>query len=100
MSEAAPGFGGVLETVLYYEPAQRARVERFYSEILGLRAVARWGDGTAYRVGAGVLLLFDTEKLGQRTEASLPSRREGRRPRLPDRGGGRVRGVEATPGRP
>ena len=69
MSEAAPGFGGVLETVLYYEPAQREPVERFYSEILGLRAVARWGDGMAYRVGAGVLLLFDTEKLGQRTEA-------------------------------
>jgi len=68
MSEAASGFGGVLETVLYYEPSQRSRMERFYSEILALRTVAQWDDGTAYRVGAGGLLLFDTEKLGQRTE--------------------------------
>jgi catechol 2,3-dioxygenase-like lactoylglutathione lyase family enzyme len=68
MNEAAPGFGGVLETVLYYEPSQRERMERFYSDILALRSVARWDDGTAYRIGAGVLLLFDTEKLAQRTE--------------------------------
>jgi catechol 2,3-dioxygenase-like lactoylglutathione lyase family enzyme len=68
MTEATPGLGGVLETVLYYEPAERPRVERFYSEVLGLRPVAQWGDGIAYRVGSGVLLLFDTQKLGERTE--------------------------------
>ena len=68
MNEAAPGFSGVLETVLYYEPSQRSAMDRFYSEILALPAVAQWDDGTAYRVGAGVLLLFDTEKLGQRKE--------------------------------
>src|SRR5262245_50627502 len=68
MGEAAPGFAGVLETVLYYEPSQGQRMGRFYSEILALRRVAAWDDGAAYRVGAGVLLLFDTEKLGRRAE--------------------------------
>ncbi len=63
-----PGFGGILETVLYYEPDAKAEVERFYAEVLGLRAVTRWDDGTAYRVGAGMLLLFDTRKLARRTE--------------------------------
>jgi catechol 2,3-dioxygenase-like lactoylglutathione lyase family enzyme len=58
----------VLETVLYYEPEQRSPMERFYSEILSLRPVAEWADGAAYRVGMGVLLLFDTEKLSERTE--------------------------------
>jgi catechol 2,3-dioxygenase-like lactoylglutathione lyase family enzyme len=68
MAEPAPSFGGVLETALYYGPAAQPQIDHFYSEILGLRAVASWDDGTAYRVGAGILLLFDRERLDQRTE--------------------------------
>lgn len=68
MADPAPRFGGVLETALYYEPATGPRIEAFYSEVLGLRAVSRWDDGVAYRVGPGILLLFDRERLGHRTE--------------------------------
>jgi catechol 2,3-dioxygenase-like lactoylglutathione lyase family enzyme len=76
MAEATPAFDRVLETVLYYEPSQRLQMERFYSGVLALRRVAGWDDGTAYRVGAGILLLFDTEKLDQRAE---PHSRHGAR---------------------
>lgn len=47
---------GVLETVLYYESGQADELERFYGEVLGLRRVA---GGLNYRLGNGVLLLFD-----------------------------------------
>jgi catechol 2,3-dioxygenase-like lactoylglutathione lyase family enzyme len=76
MAEPAPGFESVLETVLYYEPPGRSRMERFYSGVLGLREVSRFDDGTAYRVGADILLLFDNERLGQRSE---PHSRHGAR---------------------
>lgn len=66
MTEFPPSFSGVLETVLYCAPDERESVERFYSDVLGLSAVARWDDGTSYRVGAGVLLIFDLEKLARR----------------------------------
>jgi catechol 2,3-dioxygenase-like lactoylglutathione lyase family enzyme len=59
-------FSGVLETVLYCAPRERESVERFYSDVLGLSAVARWEDGTSFRVGPGVLLIFDLEKLARR----------------------------------
>ncbi len=71
MPDPAPGFGGILETVLYHEPAAKPEIERFYSEVLGLRAVTRFDDGAAYRVGSGILLLFDTEKLAQRAEPHM-----------------------------
>ncbi len=57
---------GVLETALYHDGGAREAVERFYGEVLGLEAVARWPDGVAFRVGAGVLLLFDREALAGR----------------------------------
>lgn len=63
--DAAP-FEAVLETALYYAHGDKATVERFYGEVLGLRRVAGWEDGTAYRVGGGVLLLFDLELLAAR----------------------------------
>jgi catechol 2,3-dioxygenase-like lactoylglutathione lyase family enzyme len=47
---------GVLETVLYHEAEQTEEMERFYGEVLGLR---RLGGGLNFRLGAGVLLLFD-----------------------------------------
>jgi catechol 2,3-dioxygenase-like lactoylglutathione lyase family enzyme len=60
------GFDGVLETSLYHDAAQTEAIERFYGETLGLDAVSRWPGGIAYRVGAGVLLLFEREGLAER----------------------------------
>jgi catechol 2,3-dioxygenase-like lactoylglutathione lyase family enzyme len=61
-----PNLGSVLETALYHDPSEREAIEEFYSETLGLRAVSRWPDGVAFRVGGGVLLLFDREGLERR----------------------------------
>jgi catechol 2,3-dioxygenase-like lactoylglutathione lyase family enzyme len=60
------GFEGVLETALYHDPGEREQIERFYGEALGLPVVARWPDGLAFRVGPGVLLLFDRGGLAER----------------------------------
>jgi catechol 2,3-dioxygenase-like lactoylglutathione lyase family enzyme len=60
-----PAISGVLETCLYHDSAERPEVERFYTEVLGLRAVARWPDGIAFRAGVGVLLLFDRDLLAK-----------------------------------
>ena len=49
----------ILETVLYYSSGQEEELARFYGEVLGLRAVAR--GGLTFRVGTGLLLLFDAE---------------------------------------
>jgi catechol 2,3-dioxygenase-like lactoylglutathione lyase family enzyme len=65
MSDPAP-LRGVLETCLYHEPSQREAVERFYGATLGLERVARWPDGMAFRIGAGVVLLFDRAKVAER----------------------------------
>lgn len=62
----SPDLAGVLETALYHDTADREAVEHFYGEVLGLPAVAAWEDGIAFRIGAGVLLLFDRERLAQR----------------------------------
>ena len=61
-----PGLVGVLETVLYHESAEREAVECFYGDVLGLTAAARWKDGIAFRIGRGVMLLFDREQLALR----------------------------------
>lgn len=66
MSAADPGLDGVLETCVYCAAAEREEVERFYTETLGLEAVSRWPDGIALRIGAGVLLLFERERLAER----------------------------------
>jgi catechol 2,3-dioxygenase-like lactoylglutathione lyase family enzyme len=57
---------GVLETTLYHGGGGRKAIERFYGDLLGLAAVAGWDDGIAFRVGDGVLLLFDRERLAER----------------------------------
>jgi catechol 2,3-dioxygenase-like lactoylglutathione lyase family enzyme len=41
---------------------------RFYRDLLGLPVVSEWGDGTALRLGDGVLLLFDRDRLAERDE--------------------------------
>lgn len=58
----------MLETCVYCTTQERDEVERFYAETLGLPRVAGWGDGTAFRIGPGVLLLFDRERLADREE--------------------------------
>jgi catechol 2,3-dioxygenase-like lactoylglutathione lyase family enzyme len=57
----------VLETALYHDGRAREAVERFYAEVLGLAAVAGWDDGVAFRIGAGVLLVFDRGRLAKRS---------------------------------
>ena len=74
-------------------------MERFYSEMLGLRAVAQFDDGTAYRVGPGSCCCST-----RRGSASEPSRTPATARRapghvVPDRGGRAIRGVEAAAGR-
>lgn len=68
MAESPSQLRGILETVLYCAPAEREEVERFYSEVLGLAAVSSWADGTSFRVGPGVLLIFDLERLAERDD--------------------------------
>lgn len=58
----------VLETVLYHEPGETEAMLRLYRDVLGLPVVAGWEDGTALRIGAGVLLLFDRVGLAERDE--------------------------------
>lgn len=72
-----PAAAGVLETCVYCTTGERERVERFYADVLGLRRVAGWGDGTAFRVGPGVLLLFDRERLADRDEPMAAHGTEG-----------------------
>jgi len=43
-------------------------MERFYSDLLGLPKVAGWNDGRAFRLGAGVVLLFDRDRIEGRDE--------------------------------
>jgi hypothetical protein len=63
----SPRLTGVLETVLYHDSGARQDVKRFYGELVGLPLVAGWDDGLAFRVGAGVLLLFDRQRLAMRS---------------------------------
>jgi hypothetical protein len=49
----------ILETVLYYSSGQEDELAHFYGEVLGLRAVGR--GGLTFRVGDGLLLLFDAD---------------------------------------
>ena len=58
-SRQPPPLGGVLETVLYFTDARRT--ERFYSDVLGMRLLAkdREGRNLFFRAGASVFLLFD-----------------------------------------
>ena len=55
-----PRADAVLETVLYCKRAQLEAMRRFYSDTLGLRAVFT-KHPIAYRLGPGVLLIFDSD---------------------------------------
>jgi catechol 2,3-dioxygenase-like lactoylglutathione lyase family enzyme len=56
----------VLETVLYYESGEEIALTRFYRDVLGLRAVGR--DGLTFRVGDGLLLLFEAARSSIQTK--------------------------------
>lgn len=58
-----PALQGVLETALYCDAGAREETERFYAETLGLRRIAGWPSGAAFRLGSGVLLVFEREAL-------------------------------------
>jgi catechol 2,3-dioxygenase-like lactoylglutathione lyase family enzyme len=50
-----PRLASVLETVLYFGAGEEQAMERFYGETLGLPSAT----GGAYRVGEGLVLLFE-----------------------------------------
>src|SRR5688572_12880419 len=58
-----PRLASVLETVLYFGAGEAEEMERFYGETLGL---PRASDG-AYRVGTGLVLLFERERAKAKT---------------------------------
>ena len=43
-------------------------MRELYEGVLGLPEVAGWSDAMAYRLGPGVLILFDRDKIGDRDE--------------------------------
>ena len=49
---------GVLESVLYCDAKTEEAARRFYEEVLGLRAISKWG----YRLDSHVFLLFNAEE--------------------------------------
>jgi len=56
---------GILETALSFEHEVAEETLAFYRETLGLTEVASWREGTVFRLGAGVLLLFDRKLLAE-----------------------------------
>ena len=50
---------GVLETVLYYAADQQDEMEQFYEDVLGLESLGLGRWSLAFRLGQGVVLLFD-----------------------------------------
>jgi catechol 2,3-dioxygenase-like lactoylglutathione lyase family enzyme len=60
---------GVLETCLYHDADEAPAIERFYGELLALPLVSRWPGGLAFRVGAGMVLLFERQELARRDGA-------------------------------
>jgi catechol 2,3-dioxygenase-like lactoylglutathione lyase family enzyme len=59
---------GVLETVLYYASDQQDEMERFYENVLGLESLGLGRWSLAFRLGQGVVLLFDRERSSTQEE--------------------------------
>ena len=59
---------GVLETVLYYASDQQEEMERFYEHVLGLESLGLGRWSLAFRLGPGVVLLFDRERSAAQDE--------------------------------
>jgi catechol 2,3-dioxygenase-like lactoylglutathione lyase family enzyme len=58
----------VLETVLYYASDQQDDMERFYENVLGLESLGLGRWSLAFRLGQGVVLLFDRERSSTQDE--------------------------------
>ncbi len=56
---------GILETALSYDHDVAEETLAFYRDTLGLTEIAKWRDGTVFRLGFGVLLLFDRQLLAE-----------------------------------
>ena len=56
---------GILETALSFDHDVAVETLAFYRDTLGLTEVASWQEGTVFRLGFGVLLLFDRELLAE-----------------------------------
>jgi catechol 2,3-dioxygenase-like lactoylglutathione lyase family enzyme len=56
---------GILETALSFGHDEAEETLAFYRDTLGLNEVANWREGTVFRLGLGVLLLFDRELLDE-----------------------------------
>ncbi|MDQ0997621.1 catechol 2,3-dioxygenase-like lactoylglutathione lyase family enzyme [Phyllobacterium ifriqiyense] len=66
----------ILETALYVDDVEAAA--QFYSGVLGLECILRAGEESAFFVcGAGVLIVFNVEKLKQRPAGGLPIPKHG-----------------------
>ena len=65
MSEHSDELMGILETALSFDHEVADETLAFYRETLGLNEVASWREGTVFRLGPGVLLLFDRELLAE-----------------------------------
>src|SRR5439155_20778036 len=59
---------GVLETVLYYASDQQDEMELFYEHVLGLESLGLGRWSLAFRLGRGVVLLFERERSAAQDE--------------------------------
>ena len=57
---------GLLEVALYHDSSDEAAMAQLYGGVLGLPVVASWPDGSAYRLGGVLVLLFARERLAER----------------------------------
>ena len=67
----------VLETVLYHASGEEDELARFYAEVLGL---PRIGGGLTFRVGDGVLLLFNRERSSVQSTITIRAASRATRP--------------------
>jgi len=61
---------GVLETVLYYASDHQDEMEQFYENVLGLESLGLGRWSLAFRLGQGVVLVFDRARSS--TQAKPP----------------------------
>lgn len=64
-NKRAAELSGILETALSFDHDVAEETLAFYRDTLGLTEVANWREGTVFRLGFGVLLLFDRKLLAE-----------------------------------
>ena len=70
-SSGRPALSGIFETVLYYAAGEDGEIARFYGDVLGLRAVSRSAANFAFRLGDGLLLLFEAGETQAREDPNM-----------------------------